>query len=199
MNKIIETTFKVGSNKELSELICDYYSVCGIDDMVAKEAHIVYIDTNPKQVILASLYIRPIKTQLNFVEYLKNIDPTDLQKLLLLVSTYPEYSKLIEQANYSLTKVSAEIDFLLSETDGWIIYRYQLEKLLRITTKCSFTEAELFRKRRNAKHQDVFDKISEIKINNEKLTNFIKERMILNLTFHPDFKAAYILYRHLNK
>jgi hypothetical protein len=199
MNKIIETTFKLGSNKELSELIYDYYSACGIDDIDSHEAHIIYTDTNPKQVVLASLSISPIKTQLNFVEYLKNIVPTDLQKLLMLVTTYPQYSKLIEKANYSLTKVNAEIDFLLSETDGWIIYCHQLEKLLRITTKCNFAEAEFLRKRRNAKHQDVFDEISEIRINNEKLTSFINERMILNLTYHPDYQAAYILFRHLNK
>ncbi|MDD3740180.1 MAG: hypothetical protein PHH30_02975 [Bacteroidales bacterium] len=200
MNKIIETTFKIGSDKELSKLICDYYGgVCEIDYSVTNEAHIIYTDTNPKQIILASLSSSSIKTQLNFVEYLKNIEPTDLQKLLMLVTTYPQYSKLIEQDNYSLTKVNNEIDFLLSETDGWIIYCHQLEKLLRITTKCNFAEAELLRKRRNAKHQDVFDKISEIRINNEKLTSFINERMILNLTYHPNYKAAFILYNYLNK
>lgn len=199
MNKIIETTFKVGSNKELSELIYNYFSACEIDYTDTNKAHIIYTDTSPKQIILASLSSSSIKTRLNFVEYLKNIEPTDLQKLLMLVTTYPQYSKLFEKANPSLTKVNAEIDFLLSETDGWIIYCHQLEKLLRMTTNCNFAEAELLRKRRNAKHQDVFDKISEIRIKNEKLTSFINERMILNRTYHPDYQAAHILFRHLNK
>ncbi|MDD2634959.1 MAG: hypothetical protein PHW82_05610 [Bacteroidales bacterium] len=199
MNKIKESSFRIESKRELSKLLLDSFRES--HDVVEFEGnwgHIVYVDTEPKQVIIASVYISRNNRELNFCEILKDIEPFDLQKLLLLVTTYPSYPDTVWHKDLTLKKVNTKIDMLLQETNGWIVYHHQLEKLIQMTTNCNFAEARTIRKRSNAKHQDAFDKILNTKVDGIDLISIIEERLKLRLTFSPNYEAAYRLFNHLN-
>ncbi|MBN2779148.1 MAG: hypothetical protein JXR36_16060 [Bacteroidales bacterium] len=200
MNKIKEKNFRIEPKEELSKLLLDGYREShDVQFFEGHWGHLVYIDTEPKQVIIGSIWSRKIDMELNFCKILKEIEPSNLQELLLLVTTYPRYPQTVWQTDLTLNKVNDKIDLLLQETNGWIVYDHQLLQLLQMTTKCSYEEANTIRKRSNAKHQDAFDKISNIKVDGEDLKNIIRSRLKFGLTFSPNYEAAYRLFIHLNR
>lgn len=200
MNKIKERSFRIESKGELSNLLLDEYREShDVEDFEGNWGHLVYIDTEPKQVIIASVYTRMIDMGLNFCKILKDIEPSNLQELLLLVTTYPRYPKTGWQADLTLKKVNEKIDLLLQETNGWIVYNHQLIQLIQMTTKCNYEEANTIRKRHNARHQDAFDKILNTKVAGIDLVSIIDERLKLRLTFSPNYEAAYRLFIHINQ
>jgi hypothetical protein len=199
MNKIKERSFRIDSKSELSKLLLDSFREShDVEEFEGNWGHMVYVDTEPKQVIIASVYASRNDLELNFCEILKDIEPSDLQKLLLLVTTYPLYPKTVWHADLSLKKVNIKIGMLLQETNGWIVYHHQLEELIQMSTNCNSAEAKTIRKRSNAKHQDAFDKISNIKVDGNDLVSIIDERLKLRLTFSPNYEAAYRLFNQLN-
>jgi len=133
MNKIKERSFRIEPTGTLSKLLLDVFREShDVEDFVGKWGHMVYVDTEPKQVIIASIYTSMNDMELNFCKMLKDIEPSNLQKLLLLVTTYPCYTKTDWRADLTLKKVDAKIDMLLQETNGWIVYHHQLIQLIQI-------------------------------------------------------------------
>lgn len=200
MNKIKEKSFRIESKGEISKLLLDSFSEShDVEDLKGNWGHMVYIDTEPKQVIIALVYSSRNDCELNFCEILKDIEPSNLQELLLLVTTYPCYTKTGWQADLTLKKVNDKIDLLLQETNGWIVYHHQLIQLIQMNTKFNYAEANTIRKRSNAKHQDAFDKISNIKVDGNNLVSIINDRLKKRFTYSPNYEAAYRLFIHLNR
>ena len=199
MNKILEHKFKIKEGEKLSELLIDgFREHHDVQEFYGSYGHMVHIETIPKQVIYGRISPSIKDGELNFCKSLESIDFTDFRKLLLLVSTYPEYSKLSEPADLVLEKPNAQIGMLLQETNGWIVYKHQLEQLFYMTTNCNSTEAIKLRKQINAKKAVTLSELSKIEVDGVNLKNLVQSRLKFGFSCTPRYREAHILYNYLN-
>ncbi|MBK6953836.1 MAG: hypothetical protein IPH24_17850 [Crocinitomicaceae bacterium] len=197
-SKIIEQTFILSEQNELCNLISKGFGEEIKDKSL--EAHIVYIDTKPKELILASygsINRNPKRT--NFMTLLKSIDCSDFNKLLLVVSTYTsDYSLISSDAKLSLPTLNVQIDKLLKDSNGWLVYAYQLEQLYTIATGASKEQAVEFRRKINKKYLDAYEEAKSINLFNTELNEVILSRMKLDYVVEPSYSKTYRLFQYLN-
>jgi len=87
---------------------------------------------------------------------------------------------------------------LLKETNGWLVYNYQLEKLFMMATCNDEEKAKEFRRNINKKFQAKTKEICNMKVFGMTLNDIISERMKLGVVYPPHFNGAYKLYQYLN-
>lgn len=200
MNKIVEQVFKIDEDKNLSKLVKKAFGIYWHDEYCEEFAHIVFIDTKPRHVIRC--YITPHLEnntfKPDFNDYLGRIDHTDFYKLLLLVTTYPEYHRIHKPAYKCLTKKNEPLDKFLKETNGWLVYNYQTVILYEMSTEASPEQATVFRKKINKKLVPAFEESKKIKVFGTTLHDIIDTRMTAGYTFNPNYQGTYKLYQYLN-
>jgi hypothetical protein len=87
---------------------------------------------------------------------------------------------------------------LLDDSNGWLLYNYQLEKLIVMGAGCNSEEAKTLRKRINRKEASAFSEAESIRLFGVSLKDIIAERTEFLPTLYPEYRGAYLLYRHLN-
>ena len=208
MNKIIEKTLKIGDDKNLSQLVIEEYGEYWEEKYSDYYCHLIYIDTEPKQIIYARLWDQkfPEIKKPCFVDLLETIDYTDFNSLLLLVSTYPDYTDISEKACISLEKSknpfkskNTHLDNLFKETNGWLLFGYQLERLYMTCVETRREKATEFRKNVNKKHADRLNEYYEIEMFGTKFEDIMTERMKFRVVRLPLYNDAYRLYMYLTR
>ncbi len=201
INNIVETTFKIGKTPELTSLIKEAFGDYWKKEWQGKFGYIVYIDNDPKQFVLGNIYL-PKKTKSLypfFIDYLKQLKCSDFNDLLLLVSTYPWFKEMKTDPLHPYIGASNNhIDFILKETNGWIIYDYQLQNLYQMATGQNKDKSILFRKNINKKIPAIYSDSKEIELFGATLYELIISRMNLENTCSCNYSGAYKLYCHLN-
>jgi hypothetical protein len=137
MKNIVERVFKLSDDKQLTQPVIKRFGEQWDNQYLDYYCHLVYSDTVPKQIFFMQISDTDYnKRELqNFVDLLKTIDYTDFDTLLLLVSTYPNCSCIFDKAKNFTKSKNSHLDNFLKETNGWLIYNYQLEKLYSLCKK----------------------------------------------------------------
>lgn len=195
MNKIIESNFTVGQNNKLTNLIIKSFGSSWKDEFIGQMGNIIFIDTKPRQVIISSVSSQQTFKKPLFTEYLRKIDDSNFDNLLLLVSTYPDYKDITKRPS---TLKNKHLDMFLKETNGWLVYNYQLENLYIMATGLDQTQATIFRKNINKKRTAAFREAKKIKIFGTTLNEVIVNRMKFDFFINPNYSKTYKLYQYLN-
>lgn len=201
MEYIKEKYFVVGEDKFHTQLIEDKWGDQLRNFLYNNQfGYVLYIDTEPKQVIIASVYSdTDINSNLSLFEsYLGLVKTTDFTSALMFTTAYPLRRDLLEQVVEPLKSNSSQLDMLLVDSNGWLLYNYQLEKLIVMATGCTPEEAQALRKRINMKEASAFSEGESINLFGVSLKDIIAERAGFLPTLYPEYRGAYLLYRHLN-
>ncbi len=201
MKKIIEKSFKISNDKILSDLLKKSFGDAWSDEFLTYYAYLIYLDTKPKQVIYSivssSEFTKVI--QPSFVEELEMLNHSDFYQLLLLVSTYPHFHDISKVASNSLKNENLHLDKLFKETNGWMVYNYQLEKLFMMVIQNNEEKAKEFRRNINKKDNSKTSELCKTKILGTTLKEVISMRMKLGIVYTPNYDGAYKLYQYLNE
>ena len=200
MDKIVESHFIIGRDLVLTNLIKQYFDINWRKEYEGQLGNIVYLDIVEKDVIFASVGLaaefklrKPF-----FTGFLKDIDCTDFNNLLLLVSTYPYYGEISPEARRSSTLKNHYLDLVLKETNGWLVYTYQLEKLYQMAIRCDLEGAIRFRRNINKKVVKSYEEAKEIKLFGTSLFKIIEHRMKFSGVFNANYYRTYRLFEYLN-
>lgn len=195
MNKIIESNFTVGQDSKLTNLIIKSFGSSWKDEFIGQTGNIIFIDTKPKQVILSSVSSEQTFKKPYFTEYLKKMDYSNFDNLLLLISTYPDYKDITKRPS---TLKNKHLDQFLKETNGWLVFNYQIENLYMMATGFDQTQATIFRKNINKKRTAGLKEAKKIKIFGTTLNEVIVNRMKFDFVVNPNYSKTYKLYQYLN-
>jgi len=201
MRKIIEKSIKISKDKILCDLLIKSFAEAWNDKFISYYSHLVYLDTKQKQLICA--IVSPTEFQRvvhpSFVEELEMLDHSNYNQLLLLVSTYPNFTSIKNIAGNSMKNKNLHLDRLFKETNGWMVYSYQLEKLFMMAIECDEEKAKEFRRNINKKSISKTEELCKTAIFGTTLEDIILERMKLGIVYKPQYDKAYKLYQYLNK
>jgi hypothetical protein len=196
---ITETTFKIDEHKKLAGIIRNELGVYWTSDYENHYAHMVYIDCRIPIVLYltTNAHIKNLSIpQICFADQLKNINTNDLKQLTILLTCF---SDLKNTLNLNINKPIPLIDALFVESNGWLVYRHQLENLFRIATRKTQEEATKFVRDINKKNINGYTPFLNVSICGTTLGQIMKERMLTEFVLYPDSHTAIKLYSYLNK
>jgi len=201
MKNIIEINFKANENKLLADLLIDSFRDNWNDNFYNYYVYLVYIDTRPIQVIYTSVSTNELNEapEPTFLESLEMINHSEFDEVLLLVSTFPDFKNINTLASNSSLDKNPHLDKLFKETNGWLIFDYQLEKLYLMSINNNEDKAIQFRKNINKKLYSKTEKFCKTEIFGTSIKDILSERMKLGVVYRPQFDGAYKLYQYLNK
>lgn len=200
MCNLVEKYFIIGDDKFHSEIVSKNLARNWSQDYLHQMGHLVYIDTLPHRPIITSVYSKDArnKRESSFIVLLKTINTSDFYSILLFVSTYPLCSDLYKLSILQKKGVHNQLDNFLNETNGFLIYHYQLEHLFIMGTGSDKVQAEMFRKNINKKKVTSFEESKSIQIFGKSLYEIISERMKLSVTYTPNYYSSHLLFEYLN-
>ncbi|NHB69601.1 hypothetical protein [Perlabentimonas gracilis] len=200
MNTIKEKYFVVGEDEFHTQLIIKNYGDRWSSFYKNFFGHIVYIDTELTQVVCATVFsdININSNLSSFENYLGHIKTIDFVSVLMLTTAYPRRRDLLKRAVVPAISKSSQLDMLLNDSNGWLLYNYQLEELVVMATGCTPVEAQTLRKRINQKEASAFSETESINLFGVSLKDLITERAEFSPTLYPEYRGAYLLFRHLN-
>lgn len=200
-NSIVETTFKAGEIAPFLEIIKEYFGCNWKEEFLDYSGHIVYVNEDPKQLfycILGSSGLFEIKHPY-FKQYLKKIDCTDFDKLLLLTTAYYDDYKLIKNPVSPLKRFNnRHLNDFLKETNGWLVYSRQIEKLYMTAKRSNIEEAILFARRINTRNPEYWKQTKDLKVLGTTLYEILTNRLVIPGAYSPNFLGANNLYTYLN-
>ena len=199
MKNINESYFVMGEDKYHTQLIKERFADSWSDSYSSRIGHIVYIDTEPKQIIIASVQsdINRNANNPSFAECLKWVNLTNFWSILKLTTTYPHCLKILTSSPNVIRSKNPLLDIFLKETNGWLVYNYQLEGLMCMGTGCSPQVAQAFRKNICKRKVPSLDDAGDIKVFDTRLKDIIMERSNSSITYNPEYRGAYLLYRYV--
>ncbi len=202
MNKIIESHFILGQDSKLTNLIIEAFGSNWDEKDLGQNGHIVFLDIEPIQTIISSISSssEPKLEKPSFSDYLKKIDYSNFDNLLLLVSTYSwgDYEEILKKVNNTFGFENKHLDMVLKETNGLLIYSYQLENLFIMATGSDMEQAVTFRKDINKKKAITFEESKKMKLFGTTLHAIMEDRMPLIGTRYGRYSETYKLYQYLN-
>lgn len=201
MEQIIERYLKISDDDTLVDLFVESWGEAWNDNYFDYYGHIIYIDTKPKQVITATVsqFLTEEYSKLYFIEALKSVNYCDFNQLLLLVTTYPHFNDINMLAENNCKNKNIHLDRLFEETNGWLIYNWQLENLFMMAIEFNEKKAIEFRRNLNSKKKSKVEEFFRKEIFGLLFKDIISERMKLSVVYKPRYEAAYRLYQFLNK
>jgi hypothetical protein len=136
----------------------------------------------------------------SFTYYLQQISTKSFYQLLYLVTYYRFFKE--NEANLSLFKDNnrtGAIASYLENTNGKLLYHYQVEQLYSSLTNCTTEEAIAFRKAINLKRPSAFEKAKTMLLpSGESLFDILIKQRFRDFTLYPKIKEAMELYNYLN-
>ena len=189
------------SNHICSEIIKNYRikQDIKIDDFAF--AHVVYgIKGKPVLFHINFCNNAEYSTKNEFKIHLQNLNQKSFSELLYLVTYYGFFKE--NEANLSLFKdnnFTGTIASYLENTNGKLLYHYQLEQLYFSLTQSNIEEAVSFRKAINLKRHSAFEKAKTIVLpTGESLFEVITQYRHRDFTLYPKIKEAIAMYNYLN-
>ncbi len=200
MKNIVERVFKLSDDKQLTQPVIKRFGEQWDNQYLDYYCHLVYSDTEPKQVFFMQISDSDYNKieHPNFVDLLKAIDYTDFDTLLLLLSTYPNCNSIFDKAKNFTKSKNSHLDNFLKETNGWLIYNYQLEKLYMTCVEFNRNKAIEFRKNINKKHANSINKHLETKMFGTKFKDILTERIKSKHVVPALYNDAYELLVYLD-
>ena len=189
------------SNHICSEIIKNYRieQDIKIDDFAF--AHVVY-GINDKPVLFHINFSNnaEVLTKNEFNIHLQNLNQKSFSELLYLVTYYGFFKE--DEANLSLFKDKKGIGAVASyieNTNGKLLYHYQVEQLYSSINNCTTEEAIAFRKAINLKRPSAFEKAKTMLLpSGESLFEVLTKYRFRDFTLYPKIKEAMELYTYLN-
>ena len=189
------------SNHICSEIIKNYRikQDIKIDDFAF--AHVFYgIKGKPVLFHINFCNNAEYSTKNEFKIHLQNLNQKSFSELLYLVTYYGFFKE--NEANLSLFKdnnFTGTIASYLENTNGKLLYHYQLEQLYFSLTQSNIEEAVSFRKAINLKRHSAFEKAKTIVLpTGESLFEVITQYRHRDFTLYPKIKEAIAMYNYLN-
>lgn len=190
------------SNHICSEIIKNYRKEqdIKIDDFAF--AHLVYgINDKP---VLFHIYFNnndDVSTKNEFNIHLQNLNKKSFCQLLYLVTYYGFFRE--DEANLSLLKdnnSNGAVVSYLENTNGKLLYHFQVEQLYSSVTNSSVEEAIAFRKAINLKRPSAFEKAKTLFFpSGESFFEVLTKYRFRDFTLYPKIKEAIALYNYLNE
>jgi hypothetical protein len=200
LNGIVETTFKAGEIEPFLEIIKEEYGCNWKEEFLDYSGHIVYVNEDPKQIFYCCI-ISTTSFEIKrpyFKDYLKKIDCTDFNKLLLLSTTYYDY-KLVKKPTSPLKSFyNRHVDDFLKETNGWLVYKHQLEKLYMMAKRYNVEQAITFARKINLRNAEFWEQTKELKVLGTSLYEILDTRLVFGGVCTPNLLRANNLFTYLN-
>ena len=189
------------SNHICSEIITNYRIVNDIkvDDFAF--AHLVYgIKDKPVLFYIHFTNTDEISIKNEFVIHLQNLNQKSFSELQYLVTYYGFFkeheSNFLHFKNHNDTDVVASY---LENTNGKLLYHYQVEQLYSSLTNSTAEEAIAFRKAINLKKPSAFEKAKTMLLpSGESLFEVLTKHRFRDFTLYPKIKEAMELHTYLN-
>jgi hypothetical protein len=201
MDKIIEQVFKIGDDEQITGLIIESLGSYWKDDYIGSYAQIILLETKSSQLIYSRIHLNggeKIKIKKNFfISCLKQIDRTDFNDLLMLATTYPEFSDFQKRRYDTKSFKNEHLDIFLKETKGWLVYNQQLENLYMMSTGKTAEQAVIFRRRFGKQSPEIWKEMQKMKLYGTTMKEIILNRSLL-FTYYPNYSGAYKLYSYFN-
>lgn len=203
-NKILlEERIAVNNQNHICSEIIKNYRIeqdFKIDDFAF--AYVVYgINEKP---VLFHIYFSNTEEVLpknEFKIHLKNLNQKSFSELLYLVTYYGFFKE--DEANLSLiknNKSTGAVVSYLENTNGKLLYHYQVEQLYSSITNSNVEEAIAFRKAINLKRPSAFEKAKYLLFpSGETLFDVLSQYRFRDFTLYPKIKEAIALYNYLNQ
>ncbi len=203
LDKIKETLFKIEPNNIsfVKKLLPLYESQIGRKE--STHAYVIYIDDDSKSYVDGVLFQaddeETFEQGTKFRNLISRSQPQCLKDILLLLEIYccdMDYAhKYLEKFNNPSFKTVTIVDELLKESNGFLLWDYQIINLYRLFDEDS-KKADSFLRCFN-ENMTGFRKIAEKLLFNNGVTldDVIWERSILGHVKTPKLKGAYNLYR----
>ena len=166
--------------------------------------HIVYLEQNHETEIIY-FSASPDKHEMKrpFAECLKMIDCRDFNQILMLLTLFPWHTgkRQLKKILAPPKEPLAPPDLLLANTNGWILYRQQLEMLVQLAMKINATEAKKVRKEYNAGKPEAYALFEKYDLFGEKLSAMIRTRCITRIVHESAIrmKGAVLLHAYLTE
>ncbi len=133
--------------------------------------------------------------------HLQNLNQKSFSELLYLVTYYVFFKE--DEANLSLSKNNKSTGAVVSyleNTNGKLLYHYQVEQLYSSITNSNVEEAIAFRKAINLKRPSAFEKAKYLLFpSGETLFDVLSQYRFRDFTLYPKIKEAIALYNYLNQ
>ena len=204
-NKILlEERIAVNNQNHICSEIIKNYRIeqdIKIDDFAF--AHVVY-GINDKPVLFHINFSNnaEVSTKNEFNVRLQNLNQKSFSEFLYLVTYYGFFKE--EEDNLSLFKdnnnsTSAVVSYL-ENTNGKLLYHYQVEQLYSSISNSTVEEAITFRKAINLKRPSAFEKAKTMLLpSGESLFDVLTKYRFRDFTLYPKIKEAIALYNYLNQ
>ena len=202
-NKILfEERIAVTNSNHICSAIITNYRIAQdikIDDFAF--AHVVYgIKDKP---VLFHIYFSntdEISIQNEFVIHLQNLNQKSFSELLYLVTYYGFFKA--HEGNFLYLKIhneSGAVASYLENTNGKLLYHYQIEQLYAAVANATLEEAIAFRKAINLKKPSAFEKAKTMLLpSGESLFDVLTKHRFRDFTLYPKIKEAMELHTYLN-
>jgi hypothetical protein len=203
-NKILlEERIAVNNQNHIcSEIIKNYRIVqdIKIDDFAF--AHVVYgINDKPVLFHINFSNTNEVLPKNEFNIHIQNLNKKSFCQLLYLVTYYGFFKE--DEANLSLiknNKSTGAIVSYLENTNGKLLYHYQVEQLYSSITNSNVEEAIAFRKAINLKRPSAFEKAKSLLFpSGESFFEVLTKYRFRDFTLYPKIKEAIALYNYLNQ
>lgn len=202
-NKILfeERIAVTNSNHICSEIITNYRIAqdIKIDDFAF--AHVVYgIKHKPVLFHIHFTNTNGISTQNEFVTHLQNLNQKSFSEILYLV-TYYGFFKAHEGdfLHFKNHNESGAVASYLENTNGKLLYHYQIEQLYAAVANATLEQAIAFRKAINLRRPSAFEKAKSLLMTSgESLFDVLIKYRFRDFTLYPKVKEALELHTYLN-
>ena len=202
-NKILfEEQIAVNNQNHIcSEIITNYRIAQDIKMVDFAFAHVVYgIKDKPVLFHIHFTNTDGISTQNEFVIHLQNLNQKSFSELLYLVTYYGFFKE--HESNFLHFKnhnESGAVASYLENTNGKLLYHYQVEQLYSSITNSTAEEAIAFRKAINLKKPSAFEKAKSLFMpSGESLFEVLIKYRFRDFTLYPKVKEAMELHTYLN-
>ena len=203
-NKILlEERITVNNQNHICSEIIKNYRIekdIKIDDFAF--AHIVYgIKDKPVLFYIKFTSTVEVSTENEFKIRLQNLNKKSFSELLYLITYYGFFKE--DEANLSLiknNKSTGAVVSYLENTNGKLLYHYQVEQLYSSITNSNVEEAIAFRKAINLQRPSAFEKAKALLFpSGESFFDVVTKYRFRDFTLYPKIKEAIALHNYLNQ
>ena len=170
-----------------------------IDDFAF--AHVVYgINDKPVLFHINFSNTNEVLPKNEFKIHLQNLNQKSFSELLYLVTYYGFFKE--DEANLcplKENKSTGAVASYLENTNGKLLYHYQVEQLYSSITTSTVEESITFRKAINLKRPSAFEKAKVLLFpSGESFFEVLTKQRFRDFTLYPKIKEAVELYTYLN-
>jgi len=161
--------------------------------------HAVCIEDQGFTVVLLNAFNNLPEVEFRFSDFLAMIQKNNIRHLLFGLSTFSlnmQKETIRKFLNSFNPRIEGPMDQILMETNGWLLYNYQIEAIFKCVTGLDDEDANRFRRNFNKKKMKELSQYKTIDCFGENLLDVIFKRALLGVTYHPKYENLQVLFNH---